>query len=63
MSEKTVVRIHWSFWVIGVVGLIFNLLGCINFLSQMNAETVASMPEIYRTIAESRPAWSKEWIG
>ena len=57
MSEKTVVRIHWSFWVIGVVGLIFNLLGCINFLSQMNAETVASMPEIYRTIAESRPAW------
>lgn len=57
MSEKTVVSIHWSFWVIGVVGLIFNLLGCINFLSQMNAETVASMPEIYRTIAESRPAW------
>ena len=57
MSEKTVVSIHWSFWVIGVVGLIFNLLGCINFLSQMNAETVASMPEIYRTIAKSRPAW------
>lgn len=57
MSEKTVVSIRWSFWVIGVAGLIFNLLGCINFLSQMNAETVASMPEIYRTIAESRPAW------
>lgn len=57
MSEKTVVSIHWSFWVISVVGLIFNLLGCINFLSQMNSETVASMPEIYRTIAESRPAW------
>ena len=57
MSEKTVVSIHWSFWVIGAVGLIFNLLGCINFLSQMSVETVASMPEIYRTIAESRPAW------
>ena len=57
MSEKTVVSIHWSFWVIGAVGVIFNLLGCINFLSQMNAETVASMPETYRTIAESRPAW------
>ena len=57
MSEKTAVDVHWSFWVIGALGLIFNLLGCLNFLSQMNAETVASMPEIYRTIAESRPAW------
>ena len=57
MSEKTIVSVHWRFWVIGAVGLIFNLLGCINFLSQMSAETVASMPEIYRTIAESRPAW------
>lgn len=57
MSEKTIVSVHWSFWVIGAVGLIFHLLGCINFLSQTSAETVASMPEIYRTIAESRPAW------
>lgn len=57
MSEKTVVSVHWSFWLIGAAGLIFNLLGCINFLSQMNAEAVSSMPEIYRTIAESRPAW------
>lgn len=57
MSDKTDVSIHWNFWVIGAVGLIFNLLGCINFFSQMNADAVASMPEIYRAIAESRPAW------
>jgi len=57
MSEKTAVSVSWSFWVIGSVGLIFNLLGCINFFSQMNADAVASMPEIYRTIAESRPSW------
>lgn len=57
MSKQKVVSAHWSFWVIGGAGLIFNLLGCVNFLSQMNAETLAAMPEIYRTIAESRPAW------
>ena len=57
MGERTLVSVHWSFWVIGAVGLLFNLLGCINFLSQMNAEAIASMPAIYRTIAESRPAW------
>ncbi len=48
----------WSFWVIGAGGLIFNLLGCANFVSQMNAEMVASMPEAYRAIVESRPAWA-----
>lgn len=57
MNEKTVVGIHWSFWVISAFGLIFNLLGCMNYISQMNAESVASMPDAYRAIVESRPAW------
>jgi len=58
MNDKIVSGVHWSFWVIGVVGLIFNLMGCINFFSQMNAEMVASMPEAYRAIVETRPAWA-----
>jgi hypothetical protein len=57
MNDKTVVSVHWSFWVIVVVGLIFNLIGCVNYILQMNAETVASMPDVYRAIVESRPAW------
>jgi hypothetical protein len=28
-----------------------------NYVSQMNAENVASMPDVYRAIVESRPAW------
>ena len=58
MNDKTVGGVHWSFWGIGAVGLIFNLMGCINFISQMNADMVASMPEVYRAIVESRPAWA-----
>ena len=57
MNEKTAVGVHWSFWVISAVGLIFNLMGCLNFISQMNAENVASMPDVYRAIVENRPAW------
>lgn len=57
MNDKTVSGFHWSFRVIGAIGLIFNLMGCMNFISQMNADTVASMPEAYRAIVESRPAW------
>jgi len=58
MNDKTVGGVHWSFWGIGAVGLIFNLMGCINFISQMNADMVASMPGVYRAIVESRPAWA-----
>lgn len=57
MHEETGIRVHWSFWVVGSVGLIFNLFGCMNYISQMNAEMVASMPDVYRAIVESRPAW------
>lgn len=57
MIDKTVNRAHWGFWVIGAIGLVFNLMGCMNFISQMNADMVASMPEAYRAIVESRPAW------
>ncbi len=28
-----------------------------NYVSQMNAENVAAMPDVYRAIVESRPAW------
>jgi hypothetical protein len=57
MKGKTVVSAHWSFWVIAAVGLAFNLMGCMNYVSQMNAESVASMPDVYRAIVDSRPAW------
>lgn len=58
MSDQNRRETHWSFWAIAVVGLLFNLMGCANFLSQMSPERVASMPEAYRAIVESRPAWA-----
>lgn len=57
MSERSEQAIHWSFWVIGAVGILFNLLGCLNYLSQMDPERVAALPDTYRGIVESRPAW------
>ena len=58
MNEKIISRVHWSFWVISIVGLIFYIMGCLNYISQMNAEMVASMPDSVRAIIESRPVWS-----
>ena len=58
MNDKTVGGIHWSFWIIIVVTLIFNVIGVINYFVQMNADSLASFPELYRPIIEGRPAWA-----
>ncbi|MCH8334971.1 MAG: hypothetical protein IIC61_03670 [Proteobacteria bacterium] len=58
MNDKTVGGVHWSFWAIGAVALIWNVLGSVNFLVQMNADMVAAMPETARAIIGGRPAWA-----
>lgn len=58
MNDKAVGGIHWSFWIVGAVTLIYNAAGVINFFMQMNPNTVASMPELHRTIIEGRPIWA-----
>jgi hypothetical protein len=58
MSENTAAGVHWSFWVLAAVALIWNVLGSLNYLGQMNADLVATMPETHRAIIEGRPAWA-----
>jgi uncharacterized membrane protein len=49
-----------SFWVISVVGLIWNLLGVMNYLSQayMSDETLAAMTQAQQEVMNSTPAWA-----
>lgn len=49
---------HFSFWIIAGLGLAWNMMGCLNFITQMNAEAVEKMPELYRLIIQSRPLWA-----
>ncbi len=58
MKDKPVDSAHWSFWLIGVVTLVFNGMGAINFFVQINADSLASFPEFYHPIIEGRPAWA-----
>lgn len=58
MSNETVGRVHWSFRIITLVALIFNAMGDVNYFVQMNADSLASFPEVYRPIIEGRPAWA-----
>ena len=57
MNDKTV-RVHWSFWAIGAIALIWNVMGAINFVAQMNPDMLAEYRESERAIIEGRPAWA-----
>jgi len=58
MNDENVGGVHWSFWAIGAVALIWNVMGVANFFVQMNADALAAMPESHRAIVEGRPAWA-----
>lgn len=58
MNNETVRSVHWSFWLIGIVALLWNVGGSINYLMQTNPEFVTSMPETHRAIIEGRPVWA-----
>ncbi len=58
MNDKKVGGVHWSFWIIGAVALIWNLMGVMNLFMQMNADALTAMPEAQRAIIEGRPTWA-----
>jgi len=58
MTENNTSAVHWSFWVVAGFALIWNALGGVNYLMQMNTEFVATLPDTHRAIIIGRPAWA-----
>ena len=58
MSDEIVGRVHWSFWVISAVALIWNAMGIINFFVQMNPDMLDAYRESERAIVDGRPLWA-----
>jgi len=58
MNNGTRHKVHWSFWLISVIALLWNVMGSINFFMQMNADIVAGLPYTHRAIIEGRPIWA-----
>ncbi len=63
MNDENRGGMHWSFWVIGVLTLLWNALGFVNFLVQMNPEAVATFPESHQAIINGRPVWATGGFG
>lgn len=49
---------HWSFWIVTAVAFIWYAMGSVNFVMQMNPESLARYPEPARLLIESRPGWA-----
>ncbi len=58
MHDKPVGGVHWSFWIIGAVALIWNAMGVTNFFVQMSTDALAAYSETARALVEGRPAWA-----
>ena len=58
MSDEALDKKHWSFWVVCILGLAWNVGGAANYLMQTNMEFVSSMPATHQAIIIGRPAWA-----
>ena len=58
MNDEMKSAIHWSFWVISSIALIWNAMTLLNYFMQMNPDMLASYGESERALIESRPAWA-----
>lgn len=58
MNKEAARNVNRSFWFIGVIALLWNVGGAINYLMQTNIEFVATLPETHRAIIEGRPSWA-----
>ena len=58
MTQQAEKKIHWSFWTISIIALIWNLMGVANLSMQFIAPESSSFPEWWREVIVNRPIWS-----
>ncbi|MFK7901715.1 MAG: hypothetical protein AB8B49_02630, partial [Nitratireductor sp.] len=56
-------KLHWSFWLICILGLIWNAMGFMNFFMQLSPEGITQMPASHQAIAKARPDWVSASFG
>ena len=58
MSNEAVKGVHWGFWLVCILALLWNVGGAINYIMQTNLEFVSTLPETHRAIIEGRTVWA-----
>lgn len=50
--------LHWSFWLIGGLSLVWHALGTFNFALQTQPEMMEGMPVWWHAVVATRPWWA-----
>jgi hypothetical protein len=50
-------------WIVGSLGFLWNFLRSLNFMMQMKADALASMPDTFHTILANRQRWATAAFG
>jgi hypothetical protein len=58
MNDRAVNSVHWSFWVISTVALIWNIGTAVNYIVQMNADSLSAYRAVEQAIIAGRPPWA-----
>jgi len=58
MSEEVRGSVHWSFWLVGAVALVWNGLGSVNYFIQMTTDSLDAYRAVEQAIITDRPAWA-----
>jgi len=58
MNHDNRLKVHWSFWLVAIAGLLWNVGGAANYLMQTNPEMITKMPESHQAIITNRPGWA-----
>jgi hypothetical protein len=59
LADQNRVLVHWSFWIISAVALLWNVGGVANYIMQtMNPDSLDTYREAERVVIEGRPAWA-----
>lgn len=55
-TERT--NVHWVFWLVVLLGLLWHGAGIMNYLAQTKPDGIAALPETHRAIVDGRPSWA-----
>ena len=58
MNQSNRVSMHWSFWLIAGLSFIWNGLGCVNYIIQLQPDAISAYRETEQAIIANRPMWA-----
>jgi hypothetical protein len=58
VTNQNAISVHWSFWVIAIGAVVWNGLGALNFIVQLDSQMLHAYRDSEQALIENRPFWA-----